>query len=116
METEYSPFLIYFIKSLLDHFECLLTKQSTGNLNKTKTNFFFNFKVGSLSSNRIYKSSYLFWIVTTFFLVTLFSNDILSKLINPSYKSINSIEQLNHYSAMTTIIWKESFVIKNNLV
>lgn len=48
--------------------------------------------------------------------MTLFGNEIYSKLINPSYKSINSIEQLNHYPSMTTIIWKESFVIKNNLV
>ena len=106
------------MKNLKKCNECLnVCLQNKVRVTLTKlTLFFFNFKVGSLLSNRIYKSSYLLWIVTKFFLVTLFSNDILSKLINPSYKSINSIEQLNHYLAMTTIIWKESFVIKNNLV
>ena len=33
-------FLINYIKSLLDHFECLLTKQSKCNFNPTKTNYF----------------------------------------------------------------------------
>ena len=48
--------------------------------------------------------------------MTIFSNDILSKLISPSYESIDSIDQLNQRSDITTITWKDSFVIKNNLV
>ena len=52
-----------------------------------------------------------------FFLVTIFSNEILSKLINPSYQSIDSIEQLNqHQSDMTSIIWESSLLIKHKLV
>ena len=73
-------------------------------------------KVGLLSTNRIYKSSYLLWIIFSFFLVTIFSNDILSKLISPSYQSIDSIDQLNQRSDITTLIWKDSFIIKKNLV
>ena len=61
--------------------------------------------------------SYLIWIISSFFLITIFSNDILSRLISPSYESIDSINQLNQYHpTITTIIWDESFVIKNNLV
>ena len=60
--------------------------------------------------------SYLLWIITSFFFVTIFSNDILSRIITPSYQSIDSIDQLNHHSDITTIIWKKSFVMKNNLV
>ena len=52
-----------------------------------------------------------------FFLVTIFSNDILSKLISPSYQSIDSIEQLNqHQSDITSIIWGNSLLIKHKLV
>ena len=46
----------------------------------------------------------------------MFSNDILSKLISPSYKSIDSIDQLNQQPEMTTLIYEESFAMKKNLV
>ena len=108
-------FLFNFFVSLIDHFGCLLTKQSKSKCNLIKPDCFV-IKVCSLSSNRIYKSSYLFWIILSFFLTTIFSNDILSKLISPSYQSIDSIDQLNQRSDITTIIWNGSFIIKKNLV
>ena len=49
--------------------------------------------------------------------MTLFSNDILSKQISPTYKSIDTIDQLNQYkSKRTSLILKGSFVEKKNLV
>ena len=109
-------FLSNFTISLIDHFECLLTKQSKGNFNQIRFNVFI-LKVSSITSNRRYKVSYLIWIISSFFLMTIFSNEILSKLISPSYESIDSIDQLNQYqSSITSIISKKSFVIKNNLV
>ena len=108
-------FLFNFLISSIDHFECLLTKKSKSRFNYIKSNCFV-IKVGSLSTNRIYKSSYLFWIFFSFFLMTIFSNDILSKLISPSYESIDSIDQLNQHSDITTLIWKDSFIATKSLV
>ena len=109
-------FLINYAISLIDHFECLLTKKSKCDFNKI-INQLFCLKVGSLSSKRIYKLSYLLWIISSFFLMTIFSNDILSKLISPLYETINSIDQLNQYkSSMTSIIWDKQFFVTNNLV
>lgn len=59
----------------------------------------------------------MLWIFSSFLLVTLFSNEILSHLISPQYKSIDSIDQLNsHQSAMTTVIWEKSYAMKTKLV
>ena len=42
---------------------------------------------------------------------------MLSKLVSPSIKSIDSIEQLNQYKdSKTTMIFKRSFVYRNNYV
>ena len=108
--------LFDFIISLIDHFECLLNKQSKSYFDQIRFNVFI-LKASSITSNRRYKMSYLLWIIGSFFLVTIFSNEILSKLINPSYASIDSIDQLNQYQpSITSIISKRSFVIRNNLV
>lgn len=70
-----------------------------------------------MSSNRIYKLSYLLWIISSFLLVTLFSYDLLSNIISPSYNLIDSINHLNQRkSILTTLIWDKSFAAKNNLV
>lgn len=117
-------FIYQICISIINHFECLLTKQSKY-LKKKKLfyssflNFvdFSLFKVGSLSSNRIYSCAYLSWIFGSLILVTLFSNDILSKLINPSIILIDSIEQLNARKPTTTTwFFKYAFAIRTNMV
>ena len=77
----------------------------------------YMFLVGSLSSNHIFNLLYLTWIFGSFILVTLFSNDILSKLINPPLKLIDSIEQLNQFKPpKTSWLYKHSFAYKSNMV
>ena len=49
--------------------------------------------------------------------MALFSNDLLSNIISPSYNLIDSINHLNQReSTLTTLIWDKSFAVKNNLV
>ena len=84
----------------------------------TKINYINLFiKVSSSALKRIPRLLCFNWIISCTLLMTLFSNDILSKLISPSYKPINSIGQLNQYkSSKTSLIWNESFVAKKHLV
>lgn len=74
----------------------------------------------NLASSQVnVKKRFLFisWLLASFFLNTIFSNDILARILTPKAKLIDSIAQLNKYSSSnTTIIKSKSYTNQHNLV
>ena len=102
-----SNLITTIVISLINHLECLISKSGMFFINKVPLyKRYFKKKLSAHSITRTYLSRYMLitWVLASFLTSTLFSNEILMKLLFKSKIIIHSIDHLNEmidFSALT---------------